>query len=215
MEKNTGNINPVWYYKLIFSAFFLFYFSNSSISQDVAQENYEEFKTYFTEINNDTLHIFPSMITDFSKCKIIPGSLIFQENELFTEDTVFAISCFSMDSANNYIAYNLAISRESKIGTYLIVFSVSENKFIYDVLTSYYQKMESTAEITRNTWILDSNNDKNLDIAVIEDIIDYEYPISGSENISGTIFRLYAYENGRFVNTDWPTNLLTKFELLK
>lgn len=215
MEKNTWNINQVWYYKLVISAFFVFCFANSSFSQDVAQENYEEFKTYFAEINNDTLHIFPSMITDFTKCKIIPGSLIFQENELFTEDTVFAISCFPMDSAKNFIAYNMAISRKSSIGTYLIVYSVSEKKFIYDILTSYYQLMESTAEITRNTWILDSNNDKNLDIAVIEDIIDYEYPISGSENISGTIFRLYAYNNGRFVNIDWPTDLLPKFELLK
>lgn len=189
--------------------------SFSSFSQEISKKDYENFKSYFVSSDLDTLHIFPSMVENYSDNKIIPSILLFNETIFPESDTVFAISSFPMDSAKIHTAYLVGISRESQIGTYLLIYSEKENKFIYDILTSSYNYIESSAEINRNTWIIDANNDKNLDIAVIEDIIDFEFPTKDSPNISGTIFRLYTYSNGEYVNTTWPENFLLEFKLIK
>lgn len=84
---------------------------------------------------------------------------------------------------------------ESKIAIWII--NTESNSIIEKVNLAYYKKIPGTMEELMNAWILDLDEDGDLDIAVMISLTDYELPNEFSDNISGVEGYGYYIQEGK------------------
>ncbi|MFH0866247.1 MAG: hypothetical protein V1904_08630 [Bacteroidota bacterium] len=202
--------------------------SSSVSNKNQAYDTLEKFDSLFSfnEIDTDTLHITVMTYVHIAGMKtgcyhpqfagvVIPSEIAgFIQNQKTNNYT--ALGKFNFDKEKKYTGYLIGNS-DSTGGKEidLFVFSKTENKFIFNCQVASYLYLKGTTEQIMNSWIMDLNNDKCLDIATISKITDFEKPNEFSDNISGEKKWMYYFREGIFEYRIWDENLLNDVKVMK
>ena len=165
---------------LLLLIFFLLSFS--------AKAKIPAFDSLFVELKTDSLHVCSSQPWQDGDSLILAGK------------TFSALVKIALDKTQNYWAYLL---RDDNREIFVFVYSKKKEDFILNVKLASYVYLEGTMEQKRNAWIMDLNNDGIKDIAICENLLDFELPNEYADNISGTEQFCFLLKNGVFEYHKW------------
>ena len=159
----------------------------------------------------DTLHIYPTKYLSNSGIPSANGGMyngvVIQEDILkvydleklyhgdrYTVPEKFIIS-------ENVIGYVLTCENHADLLSSYVVLIVldEEGKLVYHQMMAWYSAIEGTMEETGNTWIFDNDGDGDLDLATMEDLVDYELPNEFANNVSGVKGYVHQFTEGEYV----------------
>lgn len=184
------------------------------------------FKDYFKFSDSDSVHIKPFDFLNDSPQKIGLGqnfkgrkipkihpqlSVI---DSLFNPHKYFANNYYLIDSSH-YAAELVVESiylEESIVMLLILDLEVNITQFFE---AAFWTHMDGTMEETKNTWLLDDDNDGDLDIIMLTDLIDYELHLEDAPNISGTTAVVYRNHISYFEIENITENLWYKLGVQK
>ena len=180
------------------------------------QNSVNEFDSLFTEILSDSLHVF----TSGYKCdnnlekwsgKIIPENLINSYN-LNPEGTI-ALGKLYFDTKKEMIGYLIGNKEQNRV--FLYIYSKEKKQNIINLTVASNTFLEGTYEEIANSWILDLDNNRSLDIAIWKRLTDFEFPNEYAGNISKDERFSYLNLGYHFEYNSWKTKIMETVKLEK
>ncbi|MCB9223324.1 MAG: hypothetical protein R2780_09510 [Crocinitomicaceae bacterium] len=155
---------------------------------------------HFSIVETDSLHIYPSKylldtpITKNGKSGLFTGKEIHAISikhlgidTLYPNNRYWANEQIYLNSNKTIIAATIVIGRKDPKDSILliVIYNIKTEERLLVIEGASHQKIEGAMKQTVNSWIMDLDNDGDLDIAIMKDLVDYELPNEYSDNISG------------------------------
>jgi hypothetical protein len=159
----------------------------------------------------DTLHIYPSRFEkkDFDTRKKlsqykgypIPKDVITQYgiDTLYPAKKYTFTNQFIIDTKSNTFGYIITCEGTSNYDSQIIFAVLNEaGNLIESHTVAYYTSIPATMNETQNAWIFDADKDGDLDLLLMNDLEDFEFPNEYADNITSVRIHYYSFQDGAY-----------------
>ncbi len=161
-----------------------------------------DYDRYFPRLKFDSLHINISNM-QWMGSKI--GAHFRYVPLKWKRDFVATLGWFPLDAKGRFRGYLLGQREQQNIQLYIL--DMQEDSLVLDFEVAKYLYLPGTMRSVKNSWVMDTDGDGNMEILTIEQLEDFEMEADGAPNISGTKSFCHRLVNGKMEYQTLPLGM--------